>query len=95
VFGVMGLSALLGLVSSLLWALFLGYGRSRLLSWLPVSPSGLAHVLSLDWLLHGLGYVLDTLGRVILRVRAVFEGEHYLAWAILLALGLGLMILLR
>jgi hypothetical protein len=29
-----------------------------------------------------------------LRLRAVVEGEHYLAWAILLALGLGLLIAL-
>ena len=46
-------------------------------------------------LLRSLGYGLDTLGSVLLRMRAVIEGEHYLAWAILLALGLGLVIVLR
>ncbi len=89
------LVTLLGLVGSLLWALFLGHGRRRLLDSLPVSHSGLANALRLGWLLRSLGYGLDTLGRVTLRVRAVIEGEHYLAWAILLALGLGLAILLR
>jgi hypothetical protein len=89
------LSALLGLGGSLLWALFLGYGRRRLLESLPLSSQSLASVLRLGWLLRGLGYGLDTLGRIILRVRAAIEGEHYLAWAILLTLGLGLVILLR
>ncbi len=89
------LIALLGLVGSLLWALFLGHGRHRLLDSLPVSRHGLASALRLGWLLRSLGRGLDTLGRVILRVRTVIEGEHYLAWAILLALGLGLAILLR
>ena len=37
------LLALLGLVGSLLWALFLGHGRRRLLDSLPVSRRGLAH----------------------------------------------------
>jgi hypothetical protein len=89
------LNASLGLVGSLLWALFLGYGRPRLLDWIPVSRVTLMSTLRLGWLLRGLGRVLDTLGRGLLRIRAVLEGEHYLAWAILLLLGLGLAILLR
>jgi hypothetical protein len=89
------LIALLGLVGSLLWALFLGHGHHRLLDLLPVSRRGLASASHLGWLLRSLGCGLDTLGRVILRVRTIIEGEHYLAWAILLALCLGLAILLR
>ncbi|GAB4533866.1 MAG: hypothetical protein Kow0063_16380 [Anaerolineae bacterium] len=89
------LSALVGLLGSLLWALFLGYGRPRLLDALPVSPLAASHILHLGWLLEGLGSVLDSLGRGLLRFRAIIEGEHYLAWAILLTLGLGLLILLR
>jgi hypothetical protein len=88
-------SAPLGLIGSLLWAFFLGYGRSRLLEAMPVSSDALMSALRLNWLLHGLGCVVDSLGRVLLRMRVVIEGEHYLAWAILLALGLGLFILLR
>ncbi len=90
--GPQPLSALLGLVGSLLWALFLGYGRRRLLDAMPFSRDALMSALRLGWLLAGLGRALDTLARVLLRIRAVVEGEHYLAWAILLALGLGLVI---
>jgi hypothetical protein len=86
------LSAPLGLLGSLLWALFLGYGRRRLLDAIPFSRDALMRALRVNWLLRDLGHGLDTLGRVLLRIRAVIEGEHYLAWAILLALGLGLVI---
>jgi hypothetical protein len=90
--GPRSLSTLLGLAGSLLWALFLGYGRRRLLDTMPFSRDALMSALRLGGLLAGLGRALDTLGRVLLRIRAVIEGEHYLAWAILLALGLGLVI---
>jgi hypothetical protein len=93
--GPTDLIPLLALVGSLLWALFLGYGRRHLLSSAPFSRRGLMDILRLDWLLRSLGYGLGTLGSVLLRMRAVIEGEHYLAWAILLALGLGLVIVLR
>ncbi len=93
--GMFPLSASLGLIGSLLWALFLGYGRRRLLDSLPFSRQVLISLLRLGWLLRGLGRVLDTMGLILLRARAVIEGEHYLAWAILLALGLSLVILVR
>jgi hypothetical protein len=86
---------LLALVGSLLWALFLGYGRSHQLDSAPFSRHGLMDILRLSWLLHSVEHGLETLGGVLLRMRAVIEGEHYLAWAILLALGLGLVIVLR
>lgn len=89
------LSTSVGLVGALLWAFFLGYGRRRLLAVMPVSPHTLARTLHLAWLLGGLGRALDKLGRFFLRIRTVIEGEHYLAWAILLALALVLVILLR
>jgi hypothetical protein len=88
-------SASMGLVGSLLWAFFLGYGRRRLLSSLLVSRYVLMNFLRVGWLLRGLGYALDTLGRILLRTRAVIEGEHYLGWAILLALGAVLVVLVR
>lgn len=90
-----GLSGLSGLLGALLWALFLGYGRHRLLGSLPFSARSATGILRLGWLLSGLGALLDRLGRGLLRFRAIVEGEHYLAWAILLTLGLGLLILLR
>jgi hypothetical protein len=93
--GIFPLSALLGLGGSLLWAFFLGYGRRRLLASFPFSRHALMSILRVGWLLRGLGYTLDMLGRILLRTRAVIEGEHYLSWAILLALGAALVILLR
>jgi hypothetical protein len=94
-FGPHSLSAALGLIGSLLWAFFLGYGRRRLLDTLPFSRAALISALHLGWPLRRLGQALDTLSRLLLRVHAVMEGAHYLAWAILLALGLGLLIALR
>jgi hypothetical protein len=73
----------------------LGYGRLHLLNLIPWPTGTLASILRLHWLLQGLGHVLDTGARVLLRTRALIEGEHYLAWAILLALGLVLIIVLR
>ncbi len=87
--------AALGLGGSLLWAIFLGYGRRRLLNAMPLSRSTWMGVLRLGWLLRGLGRTLDTTSRALLRIRAVVEGEHYLAWAILLTTGVGLLIALR
>lgn len=90
-----GLSAVLGLLGALLWALFLGYGRHRLVDSMPFSARAATGILRLGWLLGSLGAMLDRLGRGLLRFRAIIEGEHYLAWAILLTLGLGLLFLLR
>jgi len=82
-----------GLAGAWLWAFFLGYGRDWLLNAiLPIRPAVLRR-LRLGWLVHGLGRVLDRLSRVLLRVRVVVEGEHYLAWAILLAICLGLWVI--
>jgi hypothetical protein len=94
-FGLYPMSAALGLIGSLLWAFFLGYGRHRLLDAIPFSRTALLSTLRLSWLLQRSEQALDTLSRLLLRVRAVIEGEHYLAWAILLALGLGLLVALR
>ncbi len=93
-FGPHSLSAALGLIGALLWAFFLGYGRRRLLDTLPFSRAALISALHLGRLLRRLGQTLDLLSRLLLRVHAVIEGAHYLAWAILLALGLGLLIAL-
>lgn len=93
--GNYSMGALLGLVAALMWALFLGYGRRRLLAVIPFPRGDMMDALRLGWLLRGLGKALDTMSLFLLRIRAVVEGEHYLAWAILLALGLGLLMVLR
>jgi len=86
------MGAWVGLVGPVLWALFLGYGRRWLLNPLLLWRQGLMGWLRLGWLARCMARTLDTLSRVLLRVRAVIEGEHYLAWAILLAVCIGLLI---
>ena len=81
-----------GLAGPVLWALFLGYGRHWLLNPLLLWRQGLMGWLRLGWLARCGARALDTLSRVLLRVRAIIEGEHYLAWAILLAVCIGLLI---
>jgi hypothetical protein len=89
-FGPFNLEVWTGLAGVWLWAFFLGYGRDWLLNAiLPVRPAVLRG-LRMGWLVSTLGRMLDMLSRVLLRVRVVVEGEHYLAWAILLAICLGL-----
>jgi hypothetical protein len=62
---------------------------------LPFSPHALVHNARLTWLMESAGGALEAVGRLALRVRAVLEGEHYLAWALVIALGLALILLLR
>jgi hypothetical protein len=85
-------SAWVGLAGSLLWAVFLGYGRR----WLPLvgaaAQEQMMEWLRLGWLLRRTEWALQTVSRTLLRVRSVIEGEHYLAWAVLLAICIGLLI---
>jgi hypothetical protein len=87
-----GIGAWAGLAGPVLWALFLGYGRRWLLNALLPWRQGLMGWLRLGWLARFVARALDALSRVLLRVRAIIEGEHYLAWAILLAVCIGLLI---
>jgi hypothetical protein len=84
--------AWVGLAGSLLWAVFLGYGRR----WLPLVVSGaqeqMMEWLRLGWLLRRTEWAVQIVSRVLLRVRSVIEGEHYLAWAVLLVICIGLLI---
>jgi hypothetical protein len=86
------IGAWVGLAGPVLWALFLGYGRRWLLNALLPWQQGLMGWLRLGWLARCVARALDTLSRVLLRIRAIVEGEHYLAWAILLAVCIGLLI---
>ena len=81
-----------GFAGPVLWALFLGYGRRWLLNGLLLWRQDLMGWLRLGWLARRVARALDTLSRVLLRVRAIIEGEHYLAWAMLLAVCIGLLI---
>lgn len=75
--GVVGMIGVLGG-----GALGLGYFRSRL----TVAPEILAHWLRLEGAFYGVEQLLDWSGRLLLRVRVILEGQHYLGWAIFIAL---------
>jgi hypothetical protein len=87
------IGAWVGLAGTLLWAVFLGYSRN----WLPVLGGTFRaralHWLRLDWLLRRAETLARVLSGSLLRVRSVVEGEHYLAWAVLLAVCIGLLFL--
>ncbi len=85
--------AWLGLVGALLLGLLLGYGRTRLMAGWPLGRPACRRWLRLEWLLGRLADGASWLGRIILRVRFVVEGEHYLAWAIFFLLCTGLLVL--
>jgi hypothetical protein len=84
--------AWVGLVGSLLWAVFLGYGRR----WLPLvdatAREQMMEWLRLGWLLRRAEWAVQIVSRTLLRIRSVIEGEHYVAWAVLLAICIGLLI---
>jgi hypothetical protein len=75
-------------------AAVLGYFRDRLASWLPLSPVGLAEFVRLRWLIIWLEQPLNKAGKLLLRVRVILEGQHYMGWALFTALIGALIILL-
>ena len=81
----------LGLVWLL--AFFFGIGRERLLSWLKLSPRALEGPLTLTWLWPFLQRALGALSFITLQFKAVFEGGHYLGYALLVAL-IGLLVMI-
>lgn len=85
VFGALGVT--------LIGALGLGYFRSRLITRLKISPTGLAEFAGLGWLLPWWAALLNWLGKFILRIRIILEGQHYMGWALFTAL-VGILIIL-
>jgi len=84
--------AWMGLSGSALWAISLGYGR-RVLRLL--GEEGEQHFvmwLRMRWLLEAGQQTLGTISCWLLRMRAVIEGEHFLAWALLALICLGLVL---
>ena len=73
---------------ALVWVLAagFGYGRERILGWIGLSPQAIEPILLLSWtgpyVEAGIGFA----GKSILRLKAIFEGTHYLGWAFLIAL---------
>ncbi|GIK36422.1 MAG: hypothetical protein BroJett011_02550 [Chloroflexota bacterium] len=85
VFGALGVT--------LIGAFGLGYFRSQLIPRLRIDPTGLAEFAGLGWLLPWWAALLNWLGKFILLIRIVLEGQHYMGWAMFAAL-VGILIIL-
>jgi hypothetical protein len=83
-FSVPGTGAWIGLLGSVLWGVFLGYGRRWLSLVGSAAQERLLRWLRLGWLMRRAEWMGQVLSGGLLRTRAVIEGEHYLAWAVLL-----------
>ncbi len=88
-------TGLVGMSLGLVWllAFSFGFGRERLLTWLKVSPHALEGPLNLTWLWPLLQRGLGALGFIVLQFKAIFEGGHYLGYALLVAL-IGLLVVI-
>lgn len=74
-------------------AIGLGYFRPAILNRLSIAAGPASQLLQLRWLLYGGELALNQAGKALLRVRVTLEGQHYLGWAIFVAL-VGAIILL-
>jgi hypothetical protein len=71
----------------------LGYFRSQLIAKLKLSSLGLAEFAGLSWLLPWWAVLLNGVGKFVLRIRVIVEGQHYMGWALFTAL-VGILIIL-
>jgi hypothetical protein len=85
VFGALGVT--------LIGALGLGYFRSQLITRLRINPTSVAEFAGLGWLLPWWAALLNWLGKFILRLWIILEGQHYMGWALFTAL-VGVLIIL-
>jgi len=76
------------LTLALVWviAAIAGYGQSWLIRRLALSPTVIDAILQLDWLWQTVRPWWRAGENGVLRLKAVFEGTHYLGWAFLLTL---------
>lgn len=79
--GVVGLIISLGLA-----AITLGYFRNWLINRLQLPPQILGPGAGIAWIFRQGETILDALGRFVLRIRVILDGQHYLGWAIFVAL---------
>jgi hypothetical protein len=77
---------------TIIGAALLGYYRTPIMAWLRISATPL---LRLSWLFAWGQGGLDQAGRLALRLGVILEGQHYLGWALLVAMVGILVILLR
>lgn len=81
------------LIVTIVGGVGLGYFRSQVITWLKISPTSLADFAGLGWLLPWWAALLDWVGKFVLRVRVILEGQHYIGWALFTAL-VGVLIIL-
>jgi len=77
-------------------AIGLGYFRTQIIERFNVPPVALIKIFDLQWLLIWTEKVLNEIGKFILRVNVILEGQHYMGWALFTALvGTLIVILMR
>ena len=75
-------------------AFCLGYFKDKIVTQLNIPEKNVVKIAQLNWLVRGFEISFDWIGRFILRVEVVLEGQHYIGWAIFTALMGALIILL-
>ncbi len=87
-----------GVISTMVFvavaAIGLGYFKERIVTRLNIPASSVIKIARLNWLVKVLETGFDWIGRFVLRVEVVLEGQHYIGWAIFTALVGALIILL-
>jgi hypothetical protein len=83
----------IALLVAIVGAVGLGYFRPQLITRLRISSPVVAEFAGLGWLLPWWAALLNWLGKFILRIRVILEGQHYLGWALFTAL-VGVLIIL-
>ena len=86
---------LVTIVLTVLGAIGLGYFRRHLIDRLKIPLPALTNLLYIQWILEWGEQSLRRAGKLLLRTNVIFEGQHYLGWAIFTALVGIIIILLR
>ncbi len=85
---------LVALAGSIIGAIGLDYFRPKIVARLRISPSALAELGYLYWLVPRLVKWADRISKSLLRTQVVVEGQHYMGWALFIAIVGALIILL-
>jgi hypothetical protein len=67
-------------------AIGLGYFRTQIITRFNISSTALIRIFDLQWLLIWAEKTLGQIGKSILRVNVILEGQHYIGWALFTAL---------
>ncbi len=87
------LGVYIALLTTIVGAIGLAYFKKVFIRRLEMPPDSLTELISLSGLLHWLETLLDRLSKLLLWIRAVLEGQHYVGWALFIAL-VGILMLL-